>query len=188
MRCIFILFCLLETLVLAAQSSKVFTQDNFSKLRFTHRGGYGTDKPENNVNTILRSLKEGKNAIEIDVQFTKDNQLILFHDYSHERFLETEEVKEVKTYTYSKLKQYPLRNKADGKQYVALLEELVDSLVLLVPKLEVHNFLLELDFKPHGDQTKKAVNELVRIIDKHHFTLIDQLYEHFLSLHSIQMC
>lgn len=162
-----------------AQTSSIFSKEQFSKLRFAHRGGYGPNNPENTLNTILGSLRAGQNAIEIDVQFTKDNQLILFHDYTLERLLETDEVKKVESYTYSDFLLYPLRNKADGEQYVPLLEDLVDSLVEIVPQLKMKYFLLELDFKPHGEQTTKAVNELVRIIEKHHSVLGDQLYEHF---------
>lgn len=179
MRLVTIALCILVSTHLAAQTSSIFKDDNFSKLRFAHRGGYGPEKTENTVSTIMKSLREGKNAIEIDVQFTKDQQLILFHDYSLERLLETDEVKETSSYTYNEIKQFPLRNKTDGEQYVALLEDLVDSLVLMVPKLELKNFLLELDFKPHGDETKASVDELLRIIDKHHTVFGDKLYEHF---------
>jgi glycerophosphoryl diester phosphodiesterase len=50
-----------------------------------HRGGPTRDYPENAIETFQRTFDAGTRAMEIDVQVTKDGQLILMHDEELDR-------------------------------------------------------------------------------------------------------
>jgi glycerophosphoryl diester phosphodiesterase len=155
-----------------------FLQENFSQLRFAHRGGYAYG-PENVVPTIRRSLVEaGANAVEVDVEMTKDGQLVLFHDTHIARLLMTDDNKAVIDMTLAELKAIPLRDTTLGIQYVATLQETVDSLRGMILN-EGLRFMVELDFKPHGDQTERAVKELLSIVEAQERDLGDNIYDYF---------
>ena len=62
MRLVTIALCILVSTHLAAQASSIFKEAHFSKLRFAHRGGYGPEKTENTVSTIMKSRREGQIA------------------------------------------------------------------------------------------------------------------------------
>ena len=53
-------------------------------LVIAHRGASGY-APENTAAAIRKALQLKVGAIECDVQPTKDNHLVLFHDYTLER-------------------------------------------------------------------------------------------------------
>ncbi len=50
-------------------------------IRFAHRGSI-TEAPDNTVSSIQKALEHGAKAIEIDVQLTRDEELVLFHDFT----------------------------------------------------------------------------------------------------------
>lgn len=52
---------------------------NIDKM-IAHRGGYGAE--ENTLEAIQKAKEKGVQSIEIDIQPTKDGQLVLFHDKS----------------------------------------------------------------------------------------------------------
>ena len=57
----------------------------FQNLIFAHRGVHNNiDIPENSLLSFKKALKNNLN-IEIDVQLTKDNVLIVFHDNNFKR-------------------------------------------------------------------------------------------------------
>lgn len=155
-----------------------FSSANFEKFRFAHRGGY-TNGPENTIKTILGSINRGVNAIEIDVELTKDNQLVVFHDKTIDRILNTVDNKKVSDMKLSELQSIPLRDQTQGTQYVCSLNELIDTLTILIPRSEINDFILEIDFKPNGDKTEDGVKALNQIIEKHLTHFGDNLYNYF---------
>ncbi|MDR2599018.1 MAG: glycerophosphodiester phosphodiesterase [Oscillospiraceae bacterium] len=58
----------------------------FYGVNFAHRGLYTEDQsiPENSLHAFEEARKAGY-GVEIDVQLTKDEQLVVFHDYSVDR-------------------------------------------------------------------------------------------------------
>lgn len=155
-----------------------FDPSYFENQRFAHRGGYAFG-PENTLQTILDNLKNGVTAIEIDVQLTRDNQLVLFHDSKVGRVLESTEDQSVNELTLNELKSMPLRDRSKKTQSICTLDELVDTLVPLIHAWEDKSFLLEVDFKPHGDQTGIAVDVLLDILNRNIAKLDDRLYNYF---------
>lgn len=154
-----------------------FSPDVFEKQRFAHRGGYAIG-PENTLQTILDNIEKGTGAIEIDVQLTKDNQLVLFHDQKISRILNIDSPLNVGQLSLSELKKIPLRDTTKGLQYVSSFKELIDTLAK-IPKSKIDNFILEVDFKPHGDQTPIAVNAFIDILKTQLEVFGDELYNHF---------
>lgn len=72
-----------------------------------HRGASGIS-PENTMIAFKRAIDIGADAIETDVQMTKDNQLVLIHDYQLERT--TSGMGFVKDHTLAELKELSAGN------------------------------------------------------------------------------
>ena len=53
-------------------------------LNFAHRGSL-TEAPENTLPAFEKALSSGATAIELDVQLTKDKQLVVCHDHHFRR-------------------------------------------------------------------------------------------------------
>ncbi|WP_188454984.1 glycerophosphodiester phosphodiesterase [Virgibacillus oceani] len=54
-------------------------------LNFAHRGSL-TEAPENTLPAFQKAISHGAHALELDVQLTKDDQLIVCHDHKLSRF------------------------------------------------------------------------------------------------------
>lgn len=175
---IFTLFSLL-TQVVFSQSSLHFTPEFFHEQQFAHRGG-DSNGAENTLKTILHNIQLGVTCVEIDVQLTKDNELVVFHDDTIHKLLQTENKKLVRSCTLEEMKEFPLRNEKYGTQYVCSLNELIDTLAYLIPHSTNHDFILEIDFKPSGgNDADVAILELTKIIDRHIATFGEELYNYF---------
>ncbi len=55
------------------------------KFIVAHRGSSGT-APENTLSAIKEAIAAGAMMVEVDIQFTKDNQFVAFHDDNLEKF------------------------------------------------------------------------------------------------------
>ena len=64
-------------------SSKPFFQLN-RPLNFGHRGFAG-QYPENTILSYQKAIEAGANVLEMDVQLTRDNKLVVFHDDTLDR-------------------------------------------------------------------------------------------------------
>ncbi|WP_010648257.1 glycerophosphodiester phosphodiesterase [Oceanobacillus massiliensis] len=72
-------------------------------LNFAHRGSL-TEAPENTIPAFQKAIDSGARAIELDIQLTKDNELIVCHDHKFSRF--NKEVKgQIKDYTLEEIKK-----------------------------------------------------------------------------------
>ena len=74
---------------------------------YAHRGA-SEYAPENTLMSFYLGMLQGANGIETDVQITKDNQLVLFHDDTLERV--TGAPGKVKDYTYEQLQKLDVIN------------------------------------------------------------------------------
>ncbi|MFK7925115.1 MAG: glycerophosphodiester phosphodiesterase [Bacteroidia bacterium] len=176
---IILLFCFLGSFFDAFTQERLdhFAPDFFEQQRFAHRGGYANG-PENTIETILYNINNGVGAIEIDVELTKDNQLVIFHDATIERVLQTDEARSVQEMTLAEITAIPLRDESQGKQYVASFKSLIDTLTKLIPTKEI-DFLLEIDFKPHGDAGIIGVDKLMEVLNEEVDNFGDGLYNYF---------
>jgi len=94
------------------QSKPTLTSNNSLKLKqeqaekehrlekliiVAHRGGYFEGVKENTVEAISRSIKLGVDAVEFDVQMTKDGEIVAIHDeYINKKRITEMELKEIR--------------------------------------------------------------------------------------------
>ena len=82
---------------------------------FAHRGSSGT-YPENTMLAFEKAVEEGCDGIELDVQLTKDGQVVVIHDEELERTTGTKGF--VRDYTLEELKKFEERNIEELKAYL----------------------------------------------------------------------
>jgi len=116
---------------------------------YIHRGLAKKDFKENTLSAFKYSFKK-KYGIETDLQVTKDNQLICFHDFNLRRKFRLN--KNVKDINYSDLKKISNKRKAT----VPLLKDLL--------KISKNRYPLLLEIKPL--LTKLSLLSLIRLMKK----------------------
>lgn len=108
----------------------------FETVYIAHRGLYrnGSEAPENTLPAFQKAVRAGL-GIELDVQLTKDKQLVVFHDYDLKRMTGVD--LKIKDCMYADLKHYTL---LDSGQTIPLLKEvlqLINGAVPLIIELKV---------------------------------------------------
>ena len=72
-------------------------------LNYAHRGSL-TEAPENTVPAFQKAIESGAKAIELDVQLSKDDKLVVCHDHTFTRF--NKNIKgRLNTFTIEEIKQ-----------------------------------------------------------------------------------
>ncbi|WP_108670856.1 glycerophosphodiester phosphodiesterase [Peribacillus acanthi] len=92
---------------------------------FAHRGSAGTH-PENTMISFQEAARVGADGIELDIQLTKDNQLVVIHDETIDRTTNGKGF--VKDYTLNELKQFNASfsfTSKWGKTSIPTLEEVL---------------------------------------------------------------
>ena len=59
-------------------------EEKYLKARYAHRGLHSADAPENSMRAFERAVEKGF-GIELDVRFSKDKKLVVFHDRTLDR-------------------------------------------------------------------------------------------------------
>ena len=91
-----------------------------------HRGGGGTEYPENSISAIKNTIENGKaDRIEIDVHQTKDGVLVVMHDKSINRTTTGRGL--IKDFSYQELTQYHLKN-SKNKEGIPLLADVINAI------------------------------------------------------------
>lgn len=107
-----------------------------AKAPISHRGLHqGTDIPENSL-LAFKKAKEKQYSIELDVQITKDNQIIVFHDEDLHRLCSIQ--KKVIDENYEDLKEYKLYDTNETIPLLSDVLKLIDGKVALI--IEIKNF------------------------------------------------
>lgn len=96
----------------------------FNRVKYAHRGLHTNDGrvPENSL-AAFRAAAQAGYGVELDVQFTADRQIVVFHDNDLKRMCGID--KRVDELTYDELKQLRL---LDSDQTVPLLSEVLNVL------------------------------------------------------------
>lgn len=87
--------------------------------KIAHRGLHDEHSAENSMSAFAKAIEAGY-AIEIDVHVTKDNQVVIFHDYDLKRVCGADVV--IEQTEYHELKKYKLGN---TEEHIPLLVELL---------------------------------------------------------------
>ena len=69
----------LLTIFITNNSNMIYKTKPNKLFYFAHRGAPNLFN-ENTTQAIAESIKQGSDGVEIDIQITKDNKIILFHD------------------------------------------------------------------------------------------------------------
>lgn len=75
---------------------------------FAHRGSSGTH-PENTITAFKEAVRLGVDGIELDIQLTKDGELVVIHDYTLDRT--TDGTGKILDYTVEELKAFDAGSK-----------------------------------------------------------------------------
>lgn len=117
---------------------KAFNEKKF----FAHRGLFDnmTDAPENSRKAFEKAVEKGF-GIELDVQLTKDNVPVVFHDFTLKRVCGVEG--HVHDFTYDELQKYHLMNSDETIPTFPEVLEIIDGRVPMIVELKMH--FLEFD-------------------------------------------
>mgnify|MGYP000875205489 CR=1 FL=1 len=96
--------------------------DRPSAQLYAHRGLHGPGVPENSMAAFRRAKERGL-GVELDVQMTKDGQLVVFHDATLDRMCGANG--KISDLTYDELMRYRL---AGSDERIPLLAEVLDLL------------------------------------------------------------
>ncbi len=121
----------------------MLTWDNFAQARrqigrpfvVAHRGA-PVAEPENTLASFALALAQGADALETDLRFTRDDEIVLFHDETLERT--TDGQGKVRDHSLSELKRFRTR-RPDGSGWS---DERVPSLVELLIATQARTPLL----------------------------------------------
>ncbi len=115
------LFLFLLILYLIAPNKKR-DYSAFRGKKYAHRGLHSDGTPENSL-AAFKAAKEANFGVEFDVQFTKDKQIVVFHDGDLKRMCGVDQ--KVLDLTFDELKQYRL-NGTD--EHIPLLSEVLETI------------------------------------------------------------
>ncbi|NLY98100.1 MAG: glycerophosphodiester phosphodiesterase [Clostridiaceae bacterium] len=144
-----LIFCLVLFLV---KPGKRRTESLETKY-FAHRGLHDDTVPENSMEAFRRAKNRGY-GVELDVQLTKDQKLVVFHDNDLERMCGVK--KKVDDLTYEELLQYPLKG---GGDRIPLLEDVLGLLEDVPVILEVKT--------QRGEKDLRACPAVCEAIDRY---------------------
>ena len=122
-----------------------------------HRGLHDEVIPENSILAFKKALKK-KMAIELDLQLTKDGEVVVFHDRNLKRMTGFD--KRVDECFYKDIKGIKLK---DSKETIPLLQDVL--------KLVAGKVFLDIEIK-HYKKARKLVNRVSNIsVSYTHLTL-----------------
>ncbi len=122
-----------------------------------HRGNNNHMYAENSLEAILSSLDESYiNGVEFDVRLTKDNQLVVIHDFTINRTSNGHGI--VKNLTLKELRQYTFGNKSHTYK-IFTLNDILKSIK--------SNKIIIIELKNEVGSIELIVKKVVRIIKKY---------------------
>lgn len=134
-----ILFIMLIVLALIAPGrSTAAMRAPFQNRNIAHRGLHTKDNsiPENSMSAFSRAISHGY-GIEMDIQLTKDEQIVVFHDNTLQRVCNV--TGRVDEYTYAELQSFSLSNTDQKIPLFTDFLDLVNGQVPLVIELKNGN-------------------------------------------------
>ena len=132
-----------------------------TRTQVTAHRGCSKEAPENTLYAFEKALESNTDYIELDVQLTKDEQLVVFHDEKLERA--TGAKGKLSDYTYDELQSLTVKSK-----YVSE-EDFPDARIPLLTdvfELVGEEKLYNIEIKDHGN-TNLTVEKTVEAIKEH---------------------
>ena len=167
-RCILVLSLTVVGLLLNMTYIKALYNGNvnlnmgiITKTQVTAHRGFSSVAPENTLYAFESAVETGADYIELDVQLTADEQLVIFHDKTIDRT--TDGKGELSKYTYDELQEF-----SAGSWYGKNGEFDDAKIMLLSDVLEAvgDDIMLNIEIKNHGNVTKTA-EKTVEVIEEY---------------------
>ncbi len=97
--------------------------NKFYNFLYAHRGFHDNkgDAPENSMLSFAKAVENGY-GMELDIQLTKDNKVVVFHDFTLDRVCKVKG--KVIDFTYDEIKNYKL---LDSQETIPLLEDVLNE-------------------------------------------------------------
>ena len=105
----------------------IHEEERSMQMIYAHRGASGY-APENTLRAFQKAAELRAHGVELDVQLTKDGQVVVIHDETIDRVTGCHGY--VADFTYEELKQFPITNavNADGTDRIPLLSDVLKLL------------------------------------------------------------
>ncbi|MFR6310929.1 glycerophosphodiester phosphodiesterase [Anaerofustis stercorihominis] len=113
-----------------------------------HRGML-KQKTENTISSFKEAMKYDIDSIELDVHLTKDNKLVVFHDFTLERMCDINEY--IGELTYDEIKKIKINNEDNIPLFEEVLDLFTDTDINLNVELKSSSYL-------YNDIEQKTVN------------------------------
>lgn len=124
---------------------------------FAHRGSAGTH-PENTMSAFLEAERVGADGIELDVQYTQDNELAVIHDHLVDRTTNSEGA--VRSFTLKELQALDAGSwfsEAFKDERISSLDEVLDWVKQTSLILNVELKYAALDYEDFEEEVVKAI-------------------------------
>lgn len=133
-----LVFIIIFAYIFAIKGKKTHNKDIswIREIPIAHRGLDNGDTPENSMEAFKKAIEKGY-AIELDVQLTKDKELIVFHDSNLERL--TKDKRDVADVTYDEINSLKLENTNETIPTLKDVLKLVDNKVPLLIEIKTGN-------------------------------------------------
>lgn len=119
--------------VFMAKTNKRRDHSKFTGKSFAHRGLHGDGIPENSLAAFKRAREAGY-GVELDVQYTKDGKIVVFHDKSLKRMCGVD--KDLQEFTFEELQEFSLK---DSDEKIPLFEDVLRTIVNIPLVCEIKN-------------------------------------------------
>ena len=129
---------------------------DFTIRRFAHRGLHGDHRiaPENSMPAFRRAVEHGY-GMELDIQLTKDEKIVVFHDDELMRVCGVPGM--IMDYTYEELQQFTLHESRERMPLFTDVLKMVDGRVPLIIELKA----------PKNIYQKRLCQKAARILDQY---------------------
>ncbi|WP_018247293.1 glycerophosphodiester phosphodiesterase [Orenia marismortui] len=130
-------------------------------IKIGHRGLAGI-APENTKISFIKAIEYGLDMVELDIQLTKDRELVVFHDYNLQRIAAID--RRVEDMTLKELKEIDIGECFDMKfsgQRILDLEEVI--------RLLRGNLKINIEIKINRKEARFIADKLIAILDREDF-------------------
>ncbi len=144
-----------------------------------HRGASG-DAPENTMAAISQAIDEGARMIEIDIQATRDDEIVVFHDHVLGRT--TNGSGHIRQTSYDDLKQLDAGGWFDARFAGERIPRLDEVLDLIQGKAYLNLEIKPLKDDPHAERLITQAMNIIQEHDMENYTVYASFDHHALKL------
>ncbi|MCL2206532.1 MAG: hypothetical protein FWB90_00365, partial [Fibromonadales bacterium] len=126
-----------------------------------HRGAY-SERPENTLHAFARAVELGANGVELDIQLSKDGEIVVIHDERIDRISNGTGM--VKDYTLQELKKFNFNKRQIAEPKFMEIPTLSEVLELLKPH---KNISINIELKTGIEDYPQIEEKTLTLVKKH---------------------